>query len=120
MFWGYLAFAILIMLQASAWMLEKKGIMQITEHNQPLMSSETIRLAVTNPYLIVGLSCAVLGLICWLFVLSKFDLSYISPLGAVLYIIIAILSYLVFGEPMTTLKIVGIGVIVSGCVLINL
>lgn len=118
--WAYGAFALLLMLQASAWMLEKKGIMQITGHNQPLVSLETIKLAVTNPYLIVGLSCAGLGLICWLYLLSQFNLSYIYPLGSLLYIIIAVLSYFLLGEPMPILKLVGIGVIATGCVLINL
>ena len=117
---AYGAFALLLMLQASAWMLEKKGIMQITAHNQPLMSWGVFRLAITNPYLIVGVSCACLGLICWLYLLSKFNLSYIYPLGSLLYVLITILSYYVLGEPMTVLKLVGIGVIVSGCVLINL
>ena len=118
--WAYLVFGLLLILQSVGWILEKKGIMQITTNNPNLFSWDTARLAITNPYLVVGVSCVIMGFFCWLYLLSQFHLSYIYPLGSLLYIIVAILAYFFLGESITVTRIVGIVVIVSGCVLINL
>lgn len=116
----YLAFAGVILLDAIGLLLEKKGVMMLAKTGNGIFTFEFIREAITNVYVLAGIFCTGLGLILWLYVLSQFNLSYIYPFGAVLYIIVALIGYFVLGEPMTTIKMCGIGVIVVGCVLINL
>jgi len=76
--------------------------------------------AITNVYLVAGVGCVGVGFFCWLYLLSQFQLTYIYPLGSLLYILVTVLAYFVLGEPMSATKIAGIGVIVVGCFLINI
>lgn len=116
----YFAFAMIILLDAAGLILEKKGIMLLAKNADTIFSWQFLYHAVTNLYVVSGVFCVGIGLILWLYVLSQFNLSYIYPFGSVLYILVAVLSYFILGEPFTMIKSIGIGVIVLGCILINL
>ena len=107
-------------LDAVGLLLEKKGVMLLAEKSHNIFSWEFIQAAITNYYVIGGVLLCGIGMVLWLYVLSQFNLSYIYPFGAVLYIIVALLGYWLLGEPLTAIKLTGIGVIIAGCVLINL
>jgi len=61
-----------------------------------------------------------LSFILYIYLISKFDLGYIIPLTtALVYILIFTASFIIFKEPFTALKVVAIGLIISGVILLN-
>jgi drug/metabolite transporter (DMT)-like permease len=62
-----------------------------------------------------------LSFVLYTFLISKYDLGYILPLAtAFVYIAIFLASYFIFHEAFTAFKIVGIVLIMSGLVFLNL
>jgi drug/metabolite transporter (DMT)-like permease len=73
----------------------------------------------TNPYVFVGLGIYVLGTVFWLAALSRVDLSYAYPFASLSYVVMLIGSWLVFGESISLLRIIGSVVIIIGVLLIS-
>lgn len=71
--------------------------------------------------LLIGIICYIISFFLFMMIMPKFDLSYIYPIAAgVLYIIIAICAVLLLGEKITTFELVGMVLILSGIVFMNL
>ena len=74
-----------------------------------------------NIYSVVGIMLYGISFILYIYLISKFDLGYIIPLGtALVYTIIFIASFLIFKEVFTVFKILGIVLILSGLFFINM
>ena len=73
----------------------------------------------TNPCVIVGLAIYVSGTVFWLVTLSRVDLSYAYPIASLSYLIILAASWLLFGENITTLRLLGTLVVCAGVFLIS-
>lgn len=68
-----------------------------------------------------GIALYAISFILYLYLISKNDLGYIIPLvTALVYIVIFVASYFIFHEVFTTMKIVGIVLIVTGLIFLNL
>jgi len=81
-----------------------------------------LRLAIhlfSNPYLWSGLCCYALSIGLWLAVLSKVQVSLAYPMLSVGYIIAAVLGYVFLHESLSPHRMLGIGVICLGVVLIS-
>ena len=114
----YLLFSLVIFIQPIAQILEKKGMSQIGA-----VSSINLSLLVkliTSPLVVGGVALSGIGLLLWLVVLSRANVSYIYPLGAVSYIILAFLAVVLLKEHLSALQGIGVLVIVLGSVLLNL
>lgn len=59
-----------------------------------------------------------LGFFTWIFVLTKFELSYVFPLMAVVYGLVLLLSWLLLKEGINTLRIIGTLIIILGIILV--
>lgn len=112
----YFYFAIYNILQPIALLLEKMGLNQL---GGITLSPQGVFRAMTNPLVVSGILLSGVGLIFWLVVLSRFNLSHIQPFGAVMFIVIALLSMFVLHEVITPIRWAGIVVIVIGAYLIN-
>jgi drug/metabolite transporter (DMT)-like permease len=66
------------------------------------------------PKVFFGISLYALSAIFWLFVLQKFPLSVAYPALSVTYIVVLVLSYFIFKEPLTSYKIAGVVLIIVG------
>lgn len=73
---------------------------------------------VTSPWLILGGAVYVGSLTTWLLVLSRVDVSVAYPMASLGYITSAIAAYFLYHEPLTVLKVVGIGIILLGVFLV--
>lgn len=74
-----------------------------------------IALAVASqPWVIVGLGAYGLGMLVWLFVLSRIDVSLAYPFVSLGIVVTMALGYLVFGEAVTTARLAGAGLVVAG------
>ncbi len=74
-----------------------------------------------NPYTVGGIFLYGLSFVIYTYLISKYDLGYIIPLTtALVYIIIFTASFIIFKEVFTAMKIVGIVLIVTGLLFLNI
>ena len=71
-----------------------------------------------NPLVFGGLSLYAVGAMFWLYVLSRFDLSYAYPFGALAYVLITAASWLIFKEDIPAMRLVAIGFISVGILIL--
>ena len=91
-------------------LLLKKGV--ITSSLLPNLNS--IIKTVFTPLVFLGLLSYGLSAIIWLFVLQKFPLSVAYPALSLTYVVIVVLSFFIFQEPLTISKATGILLIITG------
>ncbi|MCP4631884.1 MAG: EamA family transporter [candidate division Zixibacteria bacterium] len=76
--------------------------------------------AVTTPFVLLGLLSYVSSVSLYMLVLAKTDLSYAYPLlMSVGYVLIVLVSFLIFKEPFSVYKWIGIGLILVGVILVG-
>lgn len=69
-----------------------------------------------NPWVLSGLAAAFLAFLCWMAAMTKFELSYAYPFMSLAFVLVLVMSGLLFREPVTMAKVVGILLIVAGIV----
>ena len=67
-----------------------------------------------DPYVLSSFAAAFLASLTWIAALTRFDLSYAYPFTSLSFIVVLILSYLLFNEPFTLNKLVGVLLIIAG------
>lgn len=72
-----------------------------------------------QPLIITGLTLYVISATSWILVLSKAEISYAYPLGAISYAIVAILGFTLMNETINELRIAGITVILIGVYMVG-
>jgi len=75
---------------------------------------ELFRQILTNVPLILTFGLYFLGAILWLFILKKLPLSIAYPAMSLTYITVAVVSALIFNEPMTAGKVAALALIATG------
>jgi uncharacterized membrane protein len=75
--------------------------------------------AVTNPWLLLGVALQASFFFMYLTLLSRADVSKILPMTAFDYVIVAFLASWLLGEPITTARWMGIGLVVAGVALVS-
>lgn len=75
--------------------------------------------AACSPYILGGLVCYVASFGLWIGVLSRLDVSVAYPLLSIGYVISAFAAYYIFGEAISTAKLLGIGLILLGVVVLT-
>ena len=69
----------------------------------------------TNPFLLAWILFAGVSAGLWIYVLSRFELSLAFPISTTLsYILILVLSWWLFGEQMSVMRWIGIGLMCVG------
>ncbi len=71
-----------------------------------------------SPWVVGGLSLYIIGVVFWLYVLSKLDLSYAYPFLALTYVLIALSSSWFLNEHISAIRWIGIAIICIGIILI--
>lgn len=74
---------------------------------------------IKTPEIIIGMVFFGFSSLLWIKVLTLAELSQAYPLVSIGYIIVAVLSYVFFKESFTIPKVLGIGLIIAGVVIIN-
>jgi len=70
-----------------------------------------------NPYIVASLILTLLSGLSWMIAMTKFDISYAYPFTTLGFVFIFVLSALLFNEPVTWQKSVGLILIISGIVI---
>ncbi|HEY9664031.1 MAG TPA: EamA family transporter [Allocoleopsis sp.] len=73
---------------------------------------------ITIPELVIGLMCYGLGAIAYILVLTRVNLSIVGPSIALSYVFSVLLGYFVFRETIPFERLMGLGLIVCGVVLV--
>lgn len=74
-----------------------------------------------TPYTLGGVVLYGISFLIYIYLISKYDLGYIIPLTtALVYVLIFTASYFIFKELFTPFKIIGILLILTGLVFLNL
>jgi multidrug transporter EmrE-like cation transporter len=116
------AFAFLftgVLLNAGAQLLLKAGtnaigVITLTRDNWMAM---LWRMAHTGPF-IVGVACYGVSLVVWIMGLSRVPVSVAYPLLSLGYIVNAIAAHFLFGEAVSVVRWLGIGLVIVGVFLI--
>jgi drug/metabolite transporter (DMT)-like permease len=73
---------------------------------------------VKTPELVIGLTCYGLGALAYILLLTRVKLSVAGPSVALVYVFSVLLGYFIFREPIPSTRLVGLGLIISGVLLV--
>lgn len=108
-----------VMLNAAAQIMLKMGMIQVGHFQFSLNNLFPIGLKVVqNLPIITGLTFYVVSVGVWLLVLSRVPVSFAYPMLSIGYIVNALAAYYLFGEPLTSIRILGIFIIIAGVYLV--
>ncbi len=109
-----------VLLNAGAQLLLKAGTnsVGVFEFSRDNLVPIGWKLA-TEPHIVGGLGCYVISVVVWIMALSRVEVSIAYPLLSVGYVVNAIAAYYLFGEAVTPMRLIGIGVIIIGVVLVT-
>jgi multidrug transporter EmrE-like cation transporter len=108
-----------VFLNAGAQLFLKAGMSQIGHFEFTLANAMPIGMKVmANPPIMAGLFMYVVSVGVWLLVLSRVQVSFAYPMISIGYIVNAFAAYYLFGEPLTSLRLLGIFIIIAGVYLV--
>ncbi|MEZ5172423.1 MAG: EamA family transporter [Bacteroidia bacterium] len=97
------------------WRMDMKG-----EFPQGVASKfQYIIWAYLDPWIISGFIAAFLASMFWSITLTKFELSFAYPFTSLSFILVLFLSTLLFKEPFTMNKLLGVLLIIGGLIIIS-
>jgi multidrug transporter EmrE-like cation transporter len=70
----------------------------------------------SNPWVLSGIGGAFVAMLFWIAALAMLELSVAYPFTSVSFVLILLISHLLFGEPITVAKISGMALIIAGLV----
>ena len=112
-----------VLLAATAQILLKHGMTQVTDHgaiplalNRPVA---TFRRVAANASVWIGLLTFVVSAAVWIVVLSKVSLSFAYPFVSFTYIVILLFDGLILHETVSGLRWAGVAFIVAGILLVS-
>ncbi len=114
-----LAILISVFLAVVGQLLLKMGMLRVGKFsfNMSTLVHQYVKILL-NPFVIAGLVSFFVGMLIWLYVLSRLELSLAYPFVALNYILILFGSYFLFRETITVYKMIGVVVIIIGVYLI--
>jgi multidrug transporter EmrE-like cation transporter len=109
-----------VLLNATAQLLLKAGTNAVGRFDFTAGNIVPVgmRLAM-EPHILGGVACYVVSLVVWLVGLSRVDVSIAYPMLSIGYVVNALAAWYLFGESLTAQKLIGIGFIVAGVVLVT-
>jgi multidrug transporter EmrE-like cation transporter len=108
-----------VLLNAAAQLLLKAGMSQIGHFEFSLVNALPIGMQVLgNPAILTGLFIYSVSVVVWLLVLSRVQVSYAYPMLSIGYIVNALAAYYFFAEPLTSMRMLGIFIIIAGVYLV--
>jgi drug/metabolite transporter (DMT)-like permease len=97
----------------------KTGALALGQVNAANAINLVLRM-ITIPQLVVGLALYGVGAIAYILLLTRVNLSIVGPSIALSYVFSVLLGYFVFKETIPVERIVGLGLIVCGVILVLL
>lgn len=95
----------------------KLGALQLGQVTAANAVDHILRIALT-PALVAGLSAYVIGAISYILLLTRVKLSVAAPSASLIYVASVLVGYFIFKESISPGRIMGLGLIVCGVVLV--
>ncbi len=95
----------------------KLGALQLGKVTGDNAISHILKIA-TTPALLAGLAAYGVGAISYILLLTRVKLSIAAPAASLIYISSVLIGYWVFNEPIPPTRVVGLGLIMAGVVLV--
>ena len=108
-----------VLLNAGAQLLLKGGTrsLGIIGAGDMGLLSTTVGVAF-QPLILAGLACYVLSVGIWIIALSRVDVSVAYPMLSIGYVVNAFAAWWLFSEALTPMRLLGIGIIVVGVIVL--
>lgn len=74
--------------------------------------------AAARPLIWLGVFCYIAAFVMWMTILSRLPLGVAFPASAVVFIVVVLASYLVFGEMISAWQLLGMAMILAGVLLL--
>lgn len=99
----------------------KTGVNRVTDDTGGALNidGDSLKALAGSPIVWLGLVLFGLSAIVWLVVLSRATLSFAYPFASLSYVLILVLGHFVLDEPVTSLRLAGVGLIIAGVVLVG-
>lgn len=110
-------FFISILTSVAGQFLLKAGALKLGKVNTSNLISHVLGI-LTTPELLAGLACYGLGAIAYILLLTRVKLSIAGPAVALVYVFSVLLGYFMFQEPIPFSRVVGLGLITGGVMLV--
>lgn len=70
-----------------------------------------------DPWVLSTILAGFVAFLCWMAAMTKFDLSYAYPFMSLSFLLVLILSAILFHEPLTISKVLGVGLVMVGIII---
>ena len=108
----YVILGLAIIFSAIGNVLMKIGMLKVTNSSNILY---TVFKSIAQPVVPLGIICFILALGCYLYVLSKLNLSIAYPImTSMVFLVVVLVSWVFLKESITTIQIVGFVFIIMG------
>lgn len=116
----YLLVSISVVAMSGAQLLLKKGLLQVGGFSHSLSDVGPFFLkAYTNVYVISAVILTIITALTWILAVSKVELSHIYPFMALSYVLVALVSWLIFKEDVNAVRWAGILIICLGVLILS-
>ena len=69
-----------------------------------------------NPWVVSALAAGLLAVVSWMAAMTRLELSHAYPFMSLSFVLVLVLSGMVFDEPVTAYKMLGLSLIVAGII----
>lgn len=69
-----------------------------------------------NPWILSALAAALAAAVTWMAAMTRLDLSHAYPFLSSVFVLVPLLSIVLFNEPLTSAKVIGLALIVAGII----
>jgi drug/metabolite transporter (DMT)-like permease len=108
-----------VLLNAGGQLLMRKGMLCIGEISSVYSLMKVLPQMVTNIYLWLSLFSYGVSIIIWMIVLSRVEVSFAYAFSSLGYIFVMVMSMLILREHLPIIRIIGIGVVFLGIILVT-
>lgn len=115
----YALVAISVASMSAAQLLMKRGLLEVGQFPGLRDAIPFFLRAYSNGYVIAAVGLTLVTALAWMSAVSKGELSRLYPFMALSYVLVALLSQLLFNEGVTASRWIGIAVICVGVALVG-
>lgn len=114
----WVAFAASSVFVVGGHLLIKSGLASLVPTTDVGLVSRVLQTLGHLP-VIAGLFVYLVGTVCWMRAVSMKEISFLYPISSINYVLVVIGSLWLFQETLSTRRLLGIGLIVAGMILMN-
>jgi len=108
-----------VLLAATGHIMIKAGLNGATSAAAVASIARRLGVYFSQPYVLLGLTIYGLGTAMWIFAVSKRDISYVFPITALNYVLVALSGKLLFAEVIPLKRWIGVVVVIIGVALMQ-